>query len=295
MLNTLRYITAHPLNKKHKTAAVMRWLRWQLRSRLTSDAVIVDFVGDSRLRVKSGMTGATGNIYCGLHEFEDMSFLLHFLRPGDLFVDIGANIGSYTVLASKVAGAHTITIEPVPSAFAALTDNILLNDIQGRVRTENFAVGSENRMLTFSLDRDTGNHAIPEKVGYKGSTTTVACRRLDDLLDDEVPKLIKIDVEGFETEVINGAEKIISNPECVAVIMELIGEGEGYGYSEKKLHEKMLSYGFEAYKYLPFTREIRALEISNREKGNVLYLKSVSDISERLVSAPTLKILGNDV
>ena len=57
----------------------------------------------------------------------------------------------------------------------------------------------------------------------------------------------------------------------------------------------MLSYGFEAYKYLPFTREIRALEISNREKGNVLYLKSVSDISERLVSAPTLKILGNDV
>ena len=46
------------------------------------------------------MTGATGNIYCGLYEFLDMAFLLHFLRNGDLFGDIGSNIGSYTVLAT---------------------------------------------------------------------------------------------------------------------------------------------------------------------------------------------------
>jgi hypothetical protein len=42
----------------------------------------------------------SGNIYAGLHEFGDMAFVLHFLRAGDLFADVGANIGSYTVLAS---------------------------------------------------------------------------------------------------------------------------------------------------------------------------------------------------
>ena len=57
------------------------------------------------------MTGATGNIYAGLHEFVDMAFCLHLLRSGDLFVDVGANIGSYTVLASKVAGANSVTLE----------------------------------------------------------------------------------------------------------------------------------------------------------------------------------------
>ena len=63
------------------------------------------------------MTGATGNIYTGLHEFEDMMFLLHLLRPGDIFVDAGANIGSYTVLASAVVGAKSISFEPVPPLF----------------------------------------------------------------------------------------------------------------------------------------------------------------------------------
>jgi hypothetical protein len=43
------------------------------------------------------MTGATGNVYYGLHEFQDMAFVTHYLREGYLFADIGANIGSYSV------------------------------------------------------------------------------------------------------------------------------------------------------------------------------------------------------
>ena len=73
------------------------------------------------------MTGATGNIYAGLHEFNDMAFCLHLLRSGDLFVDVGANIGSYTVLASKVAGANSITLEPVPQTFERLKRNVNIN------------------------------------------------------------------------------------------------------------------------------------------------------------------------
>lgn len=57
------------------------------------------------------MTGATGNIYVGLHEFEDMAFLLHVLRRTDLFVDVGANIGSYTILAGGAAGAKLLLNE----------------------------------------------------------------------------------------------------------------------------------------------------------------------------------------
>ena len=56
------------------------------------------------------MTGATQNIYCGLQEFEEMAFLLHFLRKDDLPLDIGANIGSYTILAASSVGARTMAI-----------------------------------------------------------------------------------------------------------------------------------------------------------------------------------------
>ena len=70
------------------------------------------------------MTGATGNIYAGLHEFADMAFTLHFLRPDDLFMDVGANVGSYTLLASGVCKARTISFEPYPETMAALRRNI---------------------------------------------------------------------------------------------------------------------------------------------------------------------------
>ncbi len=59
------------------------------------------------------MTGATGNIYAGLHEFDDMAFFLHLLRPEDMFADVGSNIGSYTILASGVVGAKSVAFEPV--------------------------------------------------------------------------------------------------------------------------------------------------------------------------------------
>ncbi len=56
-----------------------------------------------------------------------MSFVLHFLRNTDLFIDVGANLGAYSILASSVSGARTIAFEPVPHTFQLLKNNIALN------------------------------------------------------------------------------------------------------------------------------------------------------------------------
>lgn len=61
--------------------------------------VAVPFVENTRLLVGTGMAGATGNVYAGLHEFQDMAFVLHALRPSSFFLDGGANVGVYTVVA----------------------------------------------------------------------------------------------------------------------------------------------------------------------------------------------------
>jgi precorrin-6B methylase 2 len=97
------------------------------------------------------MTGATGNIYAGLHEFADMAFTLHFLRPDDLFLDIGANIGSYTLLASAVCKARTISFEPDPKTMTLLRRNIDLNGLHGRVVLEQTAVGAKKARLSSRL------------------------------------------------------------------------------------------------------------------------------------------------
>ncbi len=75
--------------------AVIRYIKWQVGSRLVPGDVIYQWINNSKVVARNGETGITGNIYCGLHEFPDMAFLLHVLREEDLFVDIGANVGSY--------------------------------------------------------------------------------------------------------------------------------------------------------------------------------------------------------
>ncbi len=66
----------HPVNSDQKTQAILNFVRWQVGSRSLKSAVAVDFVNNSRLLVKTGMAGATGNIYTGLHEFGDMAFFI---------------------------------------------------------------------------------------------------------------------------------------------------------------------------------------------------------------------------
>ena len=87
------------------------------------------------------MDAATGNIYCGLYEFVDMAIVLHPLRPGDLFIDVGANIGSYNVLAAGACGADVVAIEPEPEAARAHGANIDINGLEGRAEIVAAAAG----------------------------------------------------------------------------------------------------------------------------------------------------------
>ena len=117
-IKTIFYILRHPFNRRRRLRALMQFVKWQINTLLNPYPIVFPFTENTKLLISKGMTGATGNYYCGLHEFEDMGFLLHFLRPGDLFVDIGANVGSYTILASAEVGARSTAVRNV---FSALT------------------------------------------------------------------------------------------------------------------------------------------------------------------------------
>ena len=109
---TFGFIFNHPLAKKHLVNALFKFAFWQIQTRLQpSKFVVKPFLHDVKFYARKGLVGITGNIYTGLHEFDDMAFLLHFLRPDDSFYDVGANVGSYTLLASGICKARTIAIE----------------------------------------------------------------------------------------------------------------------------------------------------------------------------------------
>jgi ribosomal protein L11 methylase PrmA len=156
---THNFFSKHPITQGALTSAWIRFGWWQFVSRLKKE-IIFDWIEGQRLIARRGMTGATGNIYTGLHEFTDMMLPLHFLRSGDLFLDIGANVGSYSVLASGVCGATTWAFEPDPEAASTLQRNIEVNRLESLVTVHHVALGSEPGEVPFSVGMDTTNQVL---------------------------------------------------------------------------------------------------------------------------------------
>ena len=150
--SVLKFIYNHPLNSIRKTNSICRFIIWQLSNLLVKRELIHSFTENSKILIKKGLTGATGNYYCGLHEFEEMSFLLHYLRPDDVFFDIGSNVGSYTILASAQIGAFSYAFEPVPSTFKYLQANVSINKMEENTELNNCGIGSKRGTILFTAD-----------------------------------------------------------------------------------------------------------------------------------------------
>jgi FkbM family methyltransferase len=294
LFNTIRFIFEHPLNRRHKISAIRRWLNWQIGSRLVPGPVAVNFVNKTKLLVAPGMTGATGNVYAGLHEFYDMAFALHLLRRDDVFVDVGANVGAYTVLASSVE-AKSISIEPIQSAFDQLMLNVNLNNICDRVDARRIGVGSKKGTLKFTNALDTTNHVVDGEEEIETSVCEVDVDTLDSVVAAADPVLVKIDVEGFETEVIAGAEDVLSKKSLLAVIMELNGSGRRYNHDEAVVCRRMVGYGFASYVYDPYQRSLKELKGKNQGAGNTLFVRDVAAVRMRLQAAPAFTVLGESL
>ena len=286
---TIGFILHHPLGKKHPLRALVRFLYWQFQTTIFPSGFIVKtFISPVKFYARKGLTGISGNIYTGLHEFADMMFLLHLLRPEDVFFDIGANVGAYTLLASGVCRAKSVSFEPVSVAYNILNKNILLNSLQNRVTLLNCGAGAAKGNIMFSVNEDTTNHVIAayESAANKQSIPLISI----DSLADHNPVLIKIDVEGYETEVLKGMKKTLEQPLLKAIIIELNGSGERYGFDERMIHDLLISKSFRPFSYDPFNRSL--IELITFGKHNTIYCRDMPFIMERLGAAKAINIMN---
>ena len=290
----LRFIWNHPFNKGHRTLAISRFVKWQIHSRVFGWKIVYPLTSSTVMVMKRGMAGATGNIYCGLLEFEDMWFLLHALTPEDLFVDVGANVGVYSILSSGEIGARTISIEPVKRTFESLKTNVKLNDIESRVTLRNIGIGDKEGLLTFTSNEDAVNHVLSgDEDGKDGKLERVPVDTLDNVCAGETPFLLKIDVEGFETNVIKGASRILGNPGLKCIIIELNGDSKRYGFDESLIHETLLKLGFGCYSYEPYSRVLTPLDTYGSH--NTIYIRDLKTVESRIEKARKIGIINKSI
>jgi FkbM family methyltransferase len=232
------------------------------------------------------MTGATGNLYCGLHEYGDMGFLLHFLRSEDFFVDVGANIGSFSILASGVVGARSVALEPVPSTFSALRLNIAINGLVGMIDPFCAAAGPHQCRARFSIDRGPQNGLVADT--YCGDSAEVMVMSLDTVIEKGTcPALLKVDVEGSEQGVLEGASKSLLQPTLKAVLLE--GDSE-------VIAGMMSRAGFQRARYFPSTRRLEILSLApiRHVEGtqNNLWIRDAELIQKQCSSARRFTVYG---
>lgn len=291
LLQIFLFIKSHPLASKNKFAAYWRFISWQIKQFVSPGDRVCQFVEESKLFISKGMKGATGNIYCGLLEFEEMAFVLHLLRPGELIGDIGANVGAYTILAAKNAGARVIALEPGAEAFERLRLNVEMNKVEEQSVLLKLGASSKRTKLAFTQKLDAVNHVtVGDEVNYQDGISEICVKPLNEIFKEEDPVLLKIDVEGYEYPVLKGAGELLASDTLLAVIIELNGSGMRYGFKDNDVHELLAKEGFLPYQYEPFSR--RLIRLNKPSNFNTLYLRNIDVIKNRLESSRKFKVIG---
>jgi FkbM family methyltransferase len=291
LFTALRWAANHPMRRGSKWNAVCSFAKSQIGARLVQGDVCVPLANNTHLLVPPQMKGSIHFIWPGLYDFEEMSFVLHFLRQDDLFIDAGANIGVFTILASGATGAKTIAFEPAPFAYQYLAKNVLLNNLSTLVSARNIALGKQEGRIHFTAGLGTENHIVQDKDDQQ--SVEVALSSLDAQLKGLEPAVIKIDVEGFEHEVLAGGRNCVANPSLRALIVERIGNADKFGRDEASLHKDIRSLGFVPCTYAPMTRTLHPVPESFL--GNIIYVRNIETAHERLRQAHPYRFAGQSI
>lgn len=186
------------------------------------------------------------------HDPEVKRLINSELKDGGLFIDIGANIGYFSLLAAVKKNVEVIAFEPSPRERKRFYENIGLNGFNNIV-TYPFALSDGSQKLKLSIARDwnPGLNSFVNDLGTEEvDSIEVNCHSFDSIVTDEMAKrvrLIKIDVEGYEMTVLNGMKGSMDKLGQAKFILEINTKFlELAGYSVKSIYDFFDSYGYSS-------------------------------------------------
>ena len=205
-------------------------------------------------------------LFIGNFEPNEKLFIENNLSINSNVLNIGANIGYYTILASKISNSGIIfSFEPSKLNYDRLIKNISLNNLKN-IKTYNIALGNTNDTLNLYADSKNphldSHYTLCNDAGINGEVEKVTVAPLDDFLNI-IPKIdiVIIDVEGFEFNLLNGAKEFIKNNLSAKYLIEVTK-------NQLDVIKLMQNFGFNVYAISNNGKLIQTEEIH----GNLVFM-----------------------
>ncbi len=201
----------------------------------------------------------------GTHEPFQTEFMLQQIRPGDTVLDIGANIGYYTLLFARQVGPQgcVFAFEPDPRNFALLKLNVRQNGYTNVTLVQKAVAAQSGQLRLFRNPGDRGDHRIYDS-NERRESVAVEVVTLDEFFADHRGRIAfaKMDIQGAEGAAIEGMKQVLSRNRDMRIVMEFWARGLGMcGYDPEQFLRKLLQMGYHIQVIDEKSQQILPLDI----------------------------------
>ena len=213
----------------------------------------------------------------GYYEKESGDLLKKIIKPGDMFLDLGANIGYFSLLvANNSPSVKVISFEPVAGLFQNMNDNISLNNIKN-ISTINAAVGeiSEEKELFVSAPDNLGMSSFHQPENFSGKTERVKVVTMDDWFETSgLPKIdiIKLDIEGSELGALKGMKEVLQEQKPVLIVEINTETLSMFNLKPSDIYDHLKQLHFEGFLILENAKLQHLNNVETNKTTNVLFI-----------------------
>jgi FkbM family methyltransferase len=236
----------HPGNRHQRARGLIKLFGWQFVKHVLKRPMVIRF-HNQRLKCYPDSTSTSGALYfSGYPDFWEMKFLQAYFRPGDNFLDIGANSGVYSILASAYIGpgGHIDAFEPVERTAARIQEQAALNGLRN-LHVHRLAVCDGDGELEFGYSANDAMMHLRRPAEKHTERLQVRSTRLDTFRPYRNYAAGKMDIEGAEPMALAGARERLRQCNPPVWLLELAGYSTCYGISSEQVVQQLAEAGYD--------------------------------------------------
>jgi FkbM family methyltransferase len=291
IFNSVLIILNHPNNNNNKINTILRLIWWKLNQLFFKFPAIIELTSGVKCICYPNSSFGSLIVYTQLPEYLEMTFLKRYLSDDSVFIDVGAGIGDFSLIAaSKINKGRIFSFEPVKESYNRFIENIRINGFDNKIELIKKVISDKNGYISFSEEKvnEISHINLDQKNKNKRKTLSLDSFLLKNNLP--VVDLIKIDVEGAESMVLSGLSKSFKKNKIKLMIIELNNNSSAFGTNSQNNYLTIVNNKFKCFKVDQYmlTSISSSSEISNKRTENIIC------IHRSLINTSKIKKLLND-